>query len=78
MEGTVLFPGTRFPEDAFYVAKRLILTLYKIQDERLPVRATLLSTRILRDTCKGKPKSIKYRHIENIYTPCKEKPKRNI
>lgn len=36
VEGTLLFPGTRFPEDAFYVARRLVLTLYGIQDERLP------------------------------------------
>jgi hypothetical protein len=43
-----------------------------------PVRATLRSTRISRDACKGKPKLIMYKNIENIYTPCKGKPKRKV
>jgi hypothetical protein len=43
-----------------------------------PVRATLQSARISHDTCKGKPKLIRYENIENIYTPCKGKPKRKV
>jgi len=32
VQGTSLFPEQSFPEDAFYVARRLVLTVYKIQD----------------------------------------------
>ena len=43
VQGTTLFPERAFPEDAFYMARRLVLIHYRIRDASRPVdRATLV------------------------------------
>ena len=42
VQGTALFPATTFPEDAFQVARRLVLTHYKFQEASRAGRAQLV------------------------------------
>jgi len=47
IQGTSLFPERTFPEGAFYMARRLVLTVYKVQDASQPLDRAKLVKQLL-------------------------------